>query len=64
MVDLRRRRVTIAHTAASVETMKRVRIEAEVSRFAFWLILTKYASMPSVGISVTISNSRQKVKKM
>ena len=63
-VDLRRKRVRIAHTAARVETMKRVlqdacqpdtlglrlvwvgsayKIEAEVSRFAFWLISTKYA---------------------
>ena len=95
----------MAHTAAMVETMKRVlrdgcvsiirqfrgesrlwgtyKMEAEVSRFAFWLTSTKYAwygqlrcevmeymkpcthtSMPRVGISVTISHSRQKVKKM
>ena len=65
LVDLRRNRVTIAHTAARVETIKRVlqdacvsiytkhcgcfkacsayNIEARVSRFAFWLMLTKYA---------------------
>ena len=62
--------MTIAHTAARVETMKRVlqdgcvsiiyqicwefraySIEAGLSRFAFWLRLTKYACCGSVQAS-------------
>ena len=78
--------VSVGHRSAAAAlwvVWSAYRIEAEVSRLAFWLASTKYAwygqcrpqttdssvvvgltSMPSVGMSVTISHSRQKVKKI
>ena len=57
-----RNKVPIAHAAPSTDTMKSTRIDRGVSRLRSSYHETNQASMPSVGISVTIWKMRQKTK--